>query len=218
MHELSLFDLPEPQRPAPPRDPLAEAPDLAALLPLVKACTRCGLRAGCQNVVVGEGNPGAAIMLIGEGPGADEDLLDRPFVGKAGQLLDRILAACNFERFRHVYIANVVKCRPPGNRTPTPEERAACLPNLRAQMRLIHPQIVVVMGATALQALLDPRAGITRVRGTWQQRDGIWFMPTFHPAALLRNPDLKRPAWDDFRQVVAKYRELVDPAHPGPAA
>jgi uracil-DNA glycosylase family 4 len=205
--ELSLFDRPEPERPpTPPRDPLAAAADLDALRPLIKACTRCGLRAGCQNVVVGEGNPHSAIMLIGEGPGADEDLQDRPFVGRAGQLLDKILAACAFERFRHVYIANIVKCRPPGNRAPTPEERAACLPNLRAQMRIIHPKIVVLMGA------------ITRARGTWQQRDGVWYMPTFHPAALLRNPELKRPAWDDFRQVVAKYRDLVDPTHPGPAA
>jgi uracil-DNA glycosylase family 4 len=213
---LSLFDPPQPEPPPPPHDPLAEARDLDALLPLVKACTRCGLRAGCTHVVFGEGNPHARLMLIGEGPGADEDLLDRPFVGKAGQLLDRILAACNFDRFRHVYIANVVKCRPPGNRTPTDEERAACMPNLRAQMRLIQPRIVVLMGATALQAVLDPRARITGARGVWQQRDGVWYMPTYHPAALLRNPDLKRPAWDDFRAVVAKYRELVDPAHPGP--
>ena len=218
MHELSLFDQPAPERPQPPRDPLAEAADLDALLPLVKACTRCGLRAGCSNVVFGEGNPTTGVMLIGEGPGADEDRLDRPFVGKAGQLLDKILAACGFERFRHVYIANVVKCRPPSNRTPTPEERAACLPNLRAQMRIIQPKIVVLMGATALQAVLDPAARITRSRGQWRQQDGVWYMPTYHPAALLRNPELKRPAWDDFREVVAKYRELVDPTHPGPIA
>ncbi len=109
MGELSLFDAPEPKRTPLPRDPLAEAGDLDALRPLIKACTRCGLRAGCQNVVVGEGNPHATVMLIGEGPGADEDQLDRPFVGRAGQLLDRILAACSFERFRHVYIANIVK-------------------------------------------------------------------------------------------------------------
>jgi uracil-DNA glycosylase family 4 len=213
--EISLFEPPEP---APEPDPLAAAPDLAALLPLVKACTRCGLRAGCTNVVFGEGHPRAKLMLIGEGPGADEDRLDRPFVGRAGQLLDRILAACGFDRFRHVYIANVVKCRPPGNRTPTEEERLACLPNLRAQMRLIQPRIVVLLGATALQAVLDPKGRITRARGQWQERDGVWYMPTYHPAALLRDPSLKKPAWDDFRAVLAKYREVVDPAHASPYA
>ncbi|WPD19315.1 uracil-DNA glycosylase [Thermaerobacter composti] len=199
-----------------PEAELMRIADMATLERVVKGCTACRLRAGCRGVVFGDGNPAARVMLIGEGPGADEDRLGRPFVGRAGQLLDRILAACGFDRRRHVYIANVVKCRPPGNRTPTPDERAACLPNLRAQMRLVNPAIVVLLGSTALQALIDPAARITRCRGQWIHRDGIWYMPTYHPAALLRNPALKRDCWHDFKKVIDKYRELVDPAHVAP--
>ncbi|ADU50390.1 phage SPO1 DNA polymerase-related protein [Thermaerobacter marianensis DSM 12885] len=199
-----------------PEAELLRIADMAALEQVVKGCTACRLRAGCRGVVFGDGNPAARLMLIGEGPGADEDRLGRPFVGRAGQLLDRILAACGFDRQRHVYIANVVKCRPPGNRTPTPDERAACLPNLRAQMRLVNPVIVVLLGSTALQALIDPAARITRWRGQWIHRDGVWYMPTYHPAALLRNPSLKRDCWHDFKKVIDKYRELVDPYHVAP--
>ncbi|PZN09388.1 MAG: uracil-DNA glycosylase [Bacillota bacterium] len=199
-----------------PEEELLRIDDMATLERVVKGCTRCRLRAGCRGVVFGDGNPRARVMLIGEGPGADEDRLGRPFVGRAGQLLDRILAACGFERQRHVYIANIVKCRPPGNRTPTPDERAACLPNLRAQMRLVNPVIVVLLGSTALQALIDPAARITRARGRWIEKDGVWYMPTYHPAALLRNPSLKREAWHDFKLVIDKYRELVDPDHYSP--
>lgn len=209
-----------PRRPAlgdwwsdPPTD-LDRLPTLDALKQAVLGCQACGLRAGCSGVVFGEGNPHAKLMFIGEGPGADEDRLGRPFVGRAGQLLDKILAAAGFDRFTHCYIANVVKCRPPGNRIPEPAERAACWPNLRAQIRLIQPRIVVLLGATALQALIDPRASITRLRGQWVERHGIWFMPTYHPAALLRNPSLKKPCWEDIKNVVRKYRELVDPNHP----
>lgn len=199
-----------------PEEELLRIDDMATLERVVKGCTRCRLRASCRGVVFGDGNPRARVMLIGEGPGADEDRLGRPFVGRAGHLLDRILAACGFERQRHVYIANIVKCRPPGNRTPTPDERAACLPNLRAQMRLINPVIVVLLGSTALQALIDPAARITRARGRWIEKDGVWYMPTYHPAALLRNPSLKRDAWHDFKLVIDKYRELVDPDHYSP--
>ncbi|EKP94566.1 uracil-DNA glycosylase [Thermaerobacter subterraneus] len=199
-----------------PEAELMRIHDMATLEQVVKGCTACGLRAGCRGVVFGDGNPSARLMLIGEGPGADEDRLGRPFVGRAGQLLDRILAACGFDRQRHVYIANIVKCRPPGNRTPTPEERAACLPNLRAQMWLVQPVIVVLLGSTALQALVDPAARISRARGQWIVRDGVWYMPTYHPAALLRNPALKRECWHDFKKVIDKYRELVDPAHVAP--
>ncbi len=189
---------------------------LAAMADLRQAvldCRACTLRSGCLGVVFGEGNPSARLMLVGEGPGAEEDRQGRPFVGAAGQLLDRILAAGGFERFTHCYIANVVKCRPPGNRVPEPAERAACWPNLRAQIRLLRPAIVVLLGATALQAVLDPRGGITRMRGQWVQKEGIHFMPTYHPAALLRDPSKKKPVWEDMKAVVRKYRELVDPAH-----
>ncbi len=200
---------------------LAAIDNMDGLRREVLACRRCGLRAGCRGVAFGEGNLQTRLMLIGEGPGEQEDIQGRPFVGRAGQLLDRILAASGWPR-EAVYIANVVKCRPPGNRIPTPEEREACLPNLRAQMRLIQPKIIVLLGATALQALIDPAARITRLRGQWVEGDGVWYMPTYHPAALLRNEGLKKDAWDDWKRVIDKYRELIDPRHhtphhPGPA-
>lgn len=182
----------------------------------VRGCSRCPLRQGASRVVFGEGNPQARLVLCGEGPGADEDRLGRPFVGRAGQLLDKILAACGFERFTHVYILNTVKCRPPGNRIPTPQERQACRPNLDAQLRILKPQILVLLGATALQEILGADRRITRDRGKWVQMGGVWIMPTYHPAALLRNPALKRDTWEDFKQVVYKYRELIDPQHYSP--
>jgi len=187
--------------------------ELGQLEKKVQDCCRCGLRGGCRGVVFGEGNPAARIVICGEGPGADEDRLGRPFVGKAGQLLDRILEACGFGRFDHVYILNTVKCRPPGNRAPSEEERSACRPNLDAQIRIIRPAIVVLLGATALQEFIGPGGRITRCRGSWLERDGIQIMPTYHPAALLRNPSLKADVWKDFKQVVYRYRELVDPGH-----
>jgi len=195
-----------------PETELDSCANLDQLAGVVKACNRCKLRAGCTQVVFGDGVP-SPLMLIGEGPGADEDRLGRPFVGKAGQLLDRILEVSGFDRARNCYIANVVKCRPPGNRIPEPVERLACWPNLRAQIRIIRPKIVVLLGATALQALVHPQARITRSRGQWVEKEGIWFMPTYHPAALLRDPNLKKPCWEDFKNVVRKYRELVDPNH-----
>lgn len=190
--------------------------DLQQLKDVVVKCTHCGLRQGCQGVVFGEGNPSARLALCGEGPGMDEDRQGRPFVGAAGQLLDKILAACGFERFSHTYILNVVKCRPPGNRVPTEEERLACLPNLNAQLRIVAPKIVVLLGATALRTLMDSQARITRMRGQWLERDGVWFIPTYHPAALLRNPGWKKDTWQDFKQVIDKYRALVDPDHRSP--
>jgi len=191
---------------------LAAIDNMDELRQVVLECRRCELRAGCRGVVFGEGNVQTRLMCVGEGPGEQEDVQGRPFVGRAGQLLDKILAASGWQR-EQVYIANIVKCRPPGNRIPTPEERAACLPNLQAQLRLIQPKIIVLMGATALQALVDPAARITRVRGQWLQREGVWYMPTYHPAALLRNEALKKDAWADWKQVIDKYRELVDPRH-----
>ncbi len=190
--------------------------ELESLRAQVDTCQRCKLREGCQRVVFGEGNPEASLMLIGEGPGAEEDKLGRPFVGRAGQLLDKILEACGFERFTHTYIGNIVKCRPPQNRIPTDEERLTCRPYLHRQIDIIMPKIIVLLGATALQGLIDPQAKITKARGNWLMWQGIWVMPTYHPAALLRNPQLKRPTWEDFKKVVAKYRELVDPNHYSP--
>ena len=173
---------------------------LEALRGAALGCTQCALRAGCQGVVFGEGDPHARLMLIGEGPGATEDELGRPFVGRAGELLDRILAAAGFRR-EEVFISNVVMCQPAGNRTPTPEETAACRPWLEAKLALVAPAIVVALGATATKALIDPAARITQVRGRWFERSGYRIMPTYHPAALLRDPGKKRPVWTDFQAV-----------------
>lgn len=182
----------------------------------VSDCTRCELHQERNHAVFGMGNPYADIMIIGEGPGREEDQQGLPFVGKSGQLLDKILAACGFSREEHVYITNIVKCRPPNNRDPHPEERNACLPWLYKQISYIRPQIILLLGATALKGLIDPEARITRLRGKWMEWDDFWVMPTFHPSALLRNPDLKKDAWEDFKMVVHKYRELVDPDHQTP--
>ena len=188
--------------------------ELAHLAEEVLTCKRCGLREGCKQVVFGEGHPG--LMIIGEGPGAEEDLQGRPFVGAAGQLLDKILASGGFDRNLNAYIANVVKCRPPANRIPNPQECAACLPHLQAQMEILKPKIVLLMGATALRGVLQSPQGITRLRGNWQERDGVYYMPTFHPAALLRDPRRKVDVWQDIQKLVTKYREIVDQDHTSP--
>lgn len=181
---------------------------LAQLSREMEGCQSCGLSQGRQKIVFGEGNEEARLMLIGEGPGADEDQQGRPFVGAAGQLLDRILAAVEIAR-EEVYIANVVKCRPPGNRVPSPEEAAACLPWLFGQLEVIAPAIIVLLGATAFKYLIGGKTGITAARGNWlTTKSGIAVMPTFHPAALLRNPGWKKPVWEDFQKVKERYDAL----------
>ena len=180
----------------------------AELMSEIESCHACPLRDGCQRVVPGEGSPTADIMFIGEGPGADEDRLGRPFVGRAGELLTKMIHAIGMER-TEVYICNAVKCRPPGNRTPTAEEMAACLPFLRAQVALVRPKIIVLLGATAGRDVLGDQFRVTRDRGQWVERKGVWIMPTYHPSALLREESLKRPAWEDFKQVRDKARELL---------
>lgn len=169
------------------------------------ACKRCGLRAGAGQVVFGEGNQAADLMFVGEGPGADEDEQGRPFVGAAGQLLNKILAAAGITR-EEVYIANIVKCRPPGNRLPSEEEANACLPHLQRQIKLIRPRIIVCLGALAARILVDPNRKISELRGTWFESDGMRIMPTYHPAALLRDPAKKRPVWEDIKKVRDAYR------------
>ena len=171
-------------------------------------CKRCPLAATRTNVVFGEGDPHAKLMFIGEGPGADEDRLGRPFVGRAGQLLDKMIAAMHFKR-EEVYIANVVKCRPPGNRTPTPEEAVRCIGYLERQLNFIKPEVIVLLGATAATFLLDRHEGITKLRGIWQEYRGIPVMPTFHPAFLLRQESAKREAWHDLKMVMAKFGKRV---------
>lgn len=173
----------------------------------ISECQKCPLRAGCTHVVPGEGNPAADIMLIGEGPGADEDRTGRPFVGRAGELLTKMVHAIGMER-TELYICNVVKCRPPGNRTPLPEEAEACKPYLRAQVALVRPKIIVLLGTTAGRATLGENYRVSRDRGKWELRKGIWMIGTYHPSALLRDETLKRPAWEDFQAIRAKLREI----------
>lgn len=195
-----------------------DTPDLDMLIKIseyVTTCTRCGLCRSRTHAVPGEGNPRAKLMCIGEGPGYHEDMEGRPFVGASGHLLDKILAVSGFSR-GNTFIANIVKCRPPQNRDPLPEERAACLPLLLKQIEIINPTIIVLLGSTALKGLISPEARITRMRGQWIEWQGRWVMPTYHPSALLRNSTLKRPVWEDFKHVIDKYRELVDPNHYSP--
>jgi uracil-DNA glycosylase family 4 len=193
--------------------------DLSALRLRAESCRACPLSRGRNRVVFGEGDPHARLAFVGEAPGEQEDLQGRPFVGAAGQLLDRILAAAGIAR-SEVYITNTVMCRPPGNRVPTEEERAACRPFFDAKMRLIAPRIVVLLGATAAQSVLGPGVRITRDRGRAVEREGVTYVPTFHPAALLRDPSKKRPVWEDIQRVRDMYRALppAGGALPRPAA
>lgn len=176
-------------------------------------CTKCELARSRQHVIFGEGNTNAEIFIIGEAPGRDEDLQGRPFVGRSGQLLDQILAACGFSRADHVFISNIVKCRPPDNRIPSHQEAATCMPWLLAQIELVNPKIIVLLGSTALKYISGPDGKITHERGKWINWHDRLVMPVYHPAALLRNPSLKRATWEDFKEVIIKYRELVNPQH-----
>jgi len=171
------------------------------------ACSACGLRQGCQQVVFDQGNPQARVMLVGEAPGADEDRLGIPFVGAAGQLLNRILEAVGLNR-DDLYITNVIKCRPPGNRLPDQAEVERCLPYLKKQIELVSPSIVVCLGSLAAKTLVDRTSTITRMRGHWVNLDGRCYMPTFHPAALLRDASKKRPVWEDFQTISLYYRSI----------
>jgi uracil-DNA glycosylase len=164
-------------------------------------CTRCGLCAGRTQVVNTHGNPKARLMFVGEAPGADEDAQGKPFVGRAGQLLTKMIEAMGMKR-EDVIIGNVNRCRPPGNRQPTLEEAAICRPFLFREISVIQPEVIVVMGNTALRNLLEVREGITRVRGRFQDFRGIKVMPTFHPAYLLRDPSKKRETWEDLKKVM----------------
>lgn len=170
-------------------------------------CNKCPLHATRTNVVFGEGNPNATIMFIGEGPGYNEDIQGRPFVGAAGQLLDKMLNAIDLKR-EEVYIANIVKCRPPNNRNPLYEEVKSCIEYLRWQVKLVNPKIIVCLGAVAAQNIISQDFKITRDRGKWVELGKFYVMPTYHPAALLRDENKKRPAWEDFKNIKKKYEEL----------
>ncbi|HOW96693.1 MAG TPA: uracil-DNA glycosylase [Kiritimatiellia bacterium] len=179
------------------------ADSLAAIAREVDACARCPLHSTRTRTVPGQGSTAPEIMFIGEGPGADEDQQGLAFVGRAGQLLTKIIEAMGFTRDQ-VFIGNIVKCRPPGNRVPMPEEMQTCLPFLRRQIALLKPKVIVALGATAVKGLLDVQSGITRLRGQWMSYEGIDLMPTFHPAYLLRNPSGKKDVWEDMKAVLAR--------------
>ena len=169
-------------------------------------CRRCPLAGTRRQLVFGVGNPQARLVLVGEAPGREEDERGEPFVGEAGRLLDRILFAMGLSR-AEVYICNVLKCRPPDNRDPEPGEIACCEPFLIRQLTAIRPQVIVALGLFAVQTLLQSKVPIGKVRGTWQEYQGIPLMPTYHPAYLLRNPNGKREVWADMKQVVERLRE-----------
>jgi len=166
-------------------------------------CTLCKLHKGRHTIVFGVGNPEARLMFVGEAPGEDEDLKGEPFVGKAGQLLTKMIEAMGLRR-EDVYICNTVKCRPPNNRNPEPDELAACEPFLKGQLASVKPEVIVTLGKFAAQALLREQTPITRLRGQWREYEGIPVMPTFHPAYLLRSPQEKTKVWEDLQSVMKK--------------
>jgi len=186
-------------------DAIAELSSLESLAEMVKGCRKCPLCEGRTHAVPGEGHPKARLIFIGEGPGAVEDETGRPFVGPAGELLNGILAAIEIPR-DSVYIANIVKCRPPQNRKPLPDEVAACLPYLHRQLALLQPKVIVALGGTAAEGLLGVKKSLGELRGKVHRLDGIPLVVTYHPAALLRNPNWKKPTWDDVRIA----RQLLD--------
>lgn len=172
-------------------------------------CRKCGLCETRTNVVFGVGNPKAKVLFVGEGPGENEDLQGEPFVGRGGQLLDKFLAAVDLDRKTNIYIANIVKCRPPKNRDPLPEEQEACIDWLRNQFALLQPKIIVCLGRIAGMKMIKPDLKITKEHGIFFEKGGVLMMPTLHPAALLRNPNQKPDAFEDF----LKLREKIDELH-----
>jgi DNA polymerase len=226
--QLDLF-APPPTPPVPPnpaRIPeTADEPiwpgtyaDLDALVADCQRCRRCSLSEHRTQVAVHRGNPTAAVMVIGEGPGQQEDATGLPYVGPAGQLLDQILGSIGLDPAVDVYVQNVVRCRPPGNRVPTPDEMAACKGYMLEQIRLVNPELILLSGGTAVRGLLGDDRGITKIRGQWREWEGRWVMPIFHPSYLLRNP-IRTPGgpkwlmWQDMKAVKAKMQELgIEPA------
>jgi uracil-DNA glycosylase len=184
-----------------------EAPPMSAsmrkIAERVRGCRLCPLCETRTNTVPGQGSMHPDILFIGEGPGADEDEQGLAFVGRAGKMLTRIIEAMGYTR-DEVWIGNIVKCRPPGNRTPLPDEMEACMPYLKEQIALLKPKVIVCLGATAVKGLFQTTEGITKLRGKWMSFEGIDTMPTYHPAYVLRNPAGKRPVWEDMKAVLAR--------------
>jgi DNA polymerase len=195
---------------ASPSPPVATSSllSLESICENLQGCQRCKLHSGRTHIVFGAGNPHADLIFIGEGPGYHEDRQGEPFVGQAGELLTRILAAINLRR-DEVYITNIVKCRPPNNRNPEPDEIAACEPFLHQQIQVIQPKIICALGACAAQTLLQTTTPISRLRGRFYDYHGIRLMPTYHPAYLLRNPQDKRLVWHDIQLVQQAYQEVL---------
>jgi uracil-DNA glycosylase family 4 len=196
---------------APASDTPGATEALAALQAKAHACTACVLSAARKNVVFGQGVPAPTVLVVGEGPGADEDSQGLPFVGVSGKLLDRMLSSIGLSRAENCYIANVVKCRPPNNREPASDERAACMPYLREQIAILRPRAILCAGRTAAQTLLSTTEGINSLRTRLHDFGGIPLVATYHPSALLRDETLKRPAWEDLKRL----RDLIAS---GPAA
>ncbi len=196
---------------------LPELPEaLDQLAAACDGCRRCGLAASRTHVVVSRGNPRARLMVIGEGPGAQEDEQGQPFVGRSGQLLDRMLESVGIDSNRDAYVCNIVKCRPPENRKPTALEMAACRPWLDQQIQLVDPGVILLAGATAVEGLLGIKGGITKLRGQWRQWEGRWLMPIFHPSYLLRNASRERGSpkwltWQDLQDVQRRLAQLAAP-------
>ena len=184
--------------------------ELTALRQECLSCTACPLAATRQKVVFGVGMEDAEVLFVGEGPGANEDATGEPFVGAAGQLLDRMLAGVGLSRQKNIYIGNIVKCRPPGNRDPLPEEQDACIGWLRRQTAILRPKIIVCLGRIAACRIMDPEFRVTRQHGQFVQKNGVWMMGTFHPAAILRNPAQKADAFTDLVALRDKIEAVCD--------
>ncbi|MFA4874157.1 MAG: uracil-DNA glycosylase [bacterium] len=203
---LGMKEVPTASAVPPPASMLSPAEKAKALAELrveMGDCKRCGLHKGRTHLVFGVGNPDARLMFVGEGPGQEEDLQGEPFVGAAGQLLTKIIEAMGLRR-EDVYIANIVKSRPPNNRNPEPDEVAACIPFLHRQIEIIAPRVIVCLGSVAMQNLLGTDEKISRLRGKFTEWRGIQVMPTYHPAFLLRNANMKKPVWEDMKKVMER--------------
>jgi uracil-DNA glycosylase family 4 len=206
--EPTLFQLPQPPKSPITSEAWGSAETVNDLDAQICNCVKCGLGYTRTKFVFGVGNPKATLMLVGEAPGADEDAQGEPFVGRAGQLLNKILEAIKLKR-EDVYICNILKCRPPGNRKPQPEEVEQCIPYLRKQVALIKPKVILCLGLTAAENLLKTTESLSKLRGRVMEYEGTPLMVTYHPAALLRNPNWKRPAWEDVQAVMKLHNELI---------
>ncbi len=208
LNEPSLFERPATVTPAIVHESSGTAGSLSEFNSQICTCMKCALGKTRTKFVFGVGNPNATLMLVGEAPGADEDAQGEPFVGRAGQLLNKILEAIHFKR-EEVFICNILKCRPPNNRKPQPEEVEQCIPYLKKQIELVRPKVILCLGLTAAENLLGTTESLGKLRGRVMQYEGIPLMVTYHPAALLRNPNWKRPAWEDVQAVRKLHDELI---------